>query len=104
MPYKFNPFTGTLDFYAGGVGGSVSGPGVSTDNAIARWDGVTGTVIQNSKSIVQDGGGVEAQAFLFHRVIEDLVLIQSDYSMIATDVVIDTGEIIIESNAELVII
>lgn len=100
MAYKFNPFTGNLDFYITGL----TGPAVSTDNAITRWNGTSGTIVQNSKAIVQDGGGIEAQAFLFHRIIQDTVLIQSDYSMIATDVVIDTGEIIIESNAELVII
>jgi hypothetical protein len=100
MAYKFNPFTGNLDFYTRGL----SGPSVTTDNAITRWDGTNGTLVQNSKAIVQDGGGIEAQAFLFHRNIQDTVLIPSEYSMIATDIVIDSGEIIISADAELVII
>lgn len=100
MPYKFNPFTGNLDFYTRGI----SGPSITTNNAVTRWDGTTGTVVKNSKAILQDGGGLEAQAFLFHRNIEDTVVIKSDYSMIATDLVVDTGEIIIEDDAELVII
>jgi hypothetical protein len=44
---------------AGGGGSSltVTGPaaGVSTDNAIARWDGATGRVIQNSGITIADG-------------------------------------------------
>jgi len=38
--------------------GSVGGPGSSTDNAIARWDGTTGTVIQNSGVIIDDSNNV----------------------------------------------
>ena len=34
--------------------GSVTGPGLSTDNALVRWDGITGTVIQNSNAILTD--------------------------------------------------
>lgn len=41
---------------SGGGGGTVVGPGVSTDNAIARYDGVTGTLIQDSDVIVDDNG------------------------------------------------
>lgn len=43
----------------GGGGGDVSGPGAAvTDNAIARWNGTTGTDIQNSTPIVQDDGRI----------------------------------------------
>lgn len=40
----------------GGGSGGVAGPtsGVSTDNAIARWDGTTGTTLQNSAVTVSD--------------------------------------------------
>lgn len=105
MAFKFNVFTGKLDVVNPSVTGSgVIGPATSTDNAITRWDGTTGNLIQNSKSILQDGGAIEAQAFLFHRNIQDLVTIPSEYSMIATDIVIDGGELIINDDAELVII
>lgn len=40
------------------VGGDVDGPGSSTDNAVARFDGTTGKVIQNSGLIVNDSGVV----------------------------------------------
>lgn len=43
---------------SGGPIGNVDGPtpAVSTDNAITRWDGTTGRVIQNSVVIVDDTG------------------------------------------------
>ncbi len=37
----------------------VVGPGSSTDNAIARWDGTTGLTIQNSTVFVTDTGIVQ---------------------------------------------
>lgn len=42
----------------GGGSGNVTGPGSSTDNAIVRWDGASGTVIQNSNVIVADSGTI----------------------------------------------
>jgi hypothetical protein len=40
------------------AGGDVTGPASSTDNAIARFDSVTGKLIQNSLVIVDDTGSV----------------------------------------------
>jgi len=41
------------------AGGDVVGPTSATDNAIARYDGTTGRVIQNKrKSTVSDTGGI----------------------------------------------
>lgn len=45
------------------VSGDVTGPGSSTDNAIARFDGITGKVIQNSGVTVSDGNVVTATGF-----------------------------------------
>lgn len=42
----------------GGGGGNVTGPGSSTDNAVARFDGTTGQLIQNSGVIVDDSNNV----------------------------------------------
>lgn len=44
----------------GGFSGVVVGPGSSTDNAIARWDGTTGSVIQDSSVTVSDTGTLSA--------------------------------------------
>lgn len=38
--------------------GDVSGPGVSTDNAIARWNGTAGDALQNSLVTISDLGAV----------------------------------------------
>lgn len=48
--------------FSGGGGGSgnVTGPASSTDNAIARFDGTTGKVIQNSGATLNDNGGIAA--------------------------------------------
>ena len=45
-------------------GGDVFGPGSSTDNAIVRWDGITGTMIQDSGVILTDADGLENVASL----------------------------------------
>jgi hypothetical protein len=47
-------------------GGDVTGPSSSTDNAIARFDGVTGKIIQNSVTTIDDTGnasGILSQQF-----------------------------------------
>jgi len=36
--------------------GLITGPGSSTDNAVVRWDGTTGTVIQDSNMTLSDAG------------------------------------------------
>ena len=36
------------------TGGDVNGPGSSTDNALVRWDGATGGIIQNSGVLLDD--------------------------------------------------
>ncbi len=40
--------------------GNVTGPGSSTDNAVARFDLATGTLIQNSAFVVDDSGHVSS--------------------------------------------
>lgn len=45
---------------AGGGAGTVIGPASSTDNAIVRFDGTTGSLIQNSAATISDNGSVVA--------------------------------------------
>lgn len=47
-----------------GGGGGVTGPGSSTDNAIARFDGTGGATLQNSGVIVSDANAVTGVASL----------------------------------------
>ena len=105
MSLKFNPFTGTLDIVgASSSGGDVFGPSSATDKGIARYDGITGKLIQDSKALVQDGGAVQTQAILINRVIEDLVTIPTNFTMLVSNVEIENGEIVIDTDAELVIL
>lgn len=48
----------TTAIWSTAAGGDVVGPGVSTDNAIARFDGVTGKIIQNSLIVIDDAGDI----------------------------------------------
>jgi hypothetical protein len=40
----------------------VTGPGSSTDNALARWDGTTGLILQNGVGILDDSGNISGLA------------------------------------------
>ena len=51
---------GTLT--ATGLGGDVVGPSSATNHAIARFDGTTGKLIQNSVGILSDAGGLSGIA------------------------------------------
>ena len=42
-----------------GGGGDVTGPASSTDNALTRFDGTTGKVIQNSTATLDDNGNFQ---------------------------------------------
>jgi hypothetical protein len=48
----------TLNASAGGGGGDVTGPVSSTDNAVTRFDGTTGDIIQNSAVTIDDSGNI----------------------------------------------
>lgn len=86
-------------------GGDVFGPASSTDKAIARYNGTTGKIIEDSKASVQDGGAVQSQGFITKRIIDDLVTVPSGYSWVAPSVEISVdGSIVIEDDAELIIV
>lgn len=64
--------------------GVIFGPGVSTDNALVRWDGTTGTVIQNSNAILTDAGDLTLAGDLtVERVLQPQVTITAAYQDIA---------------------
>jgi hypothetical protein len=59
------PFSDTDNLYfsidvSGDKGdpGDISGPGSSTDNAVVRWDGTSGGLIQDSSVVIDDSGNV----------------------------------------------
>jgi hypothetical protein len=46
------------------ISGDVSTSGVSTDNAIVRWDGLAGTKIQNSAIIIDDSNNITGLQYM----------------------------------------
>lgn len=60
MPYTINPFTGLPDYYQSAGSTTVFGPGSSTDKALVRWNGITGTLVQNGITIETDTGEILA--------------------------------------------
>jgi hypothetical protein len=54
----------TLDVEVTGAGDFVSGPASATDNALARFDGTTGKLIQNSVGILTDAGAMSGLTLL----------------------------------------
>lgn len=49
---------GSITISATGTGGDVVGPSSATDNAIARFNGTTGKLIQNSTVTIDDAGNI----------------------------------------------
>lgn len=86
--------------------GDVSGPASSDDEAIARFDGTTGKLIQNSPNTrVQDGGAIEALGFITKRRVDTTVTVRSGESWIAPAIEMQPGGVIVlESDAQLIII
>jgi len=102
MPYKYNPFTGNLDFYSGS---GVSGPSSSTFQGIARYADTTGQVLEDSPyATVQDSGAVQAQAFIFNNAINNNVVVPANNVMLGRNVQVTSGDIILNSDAELLLL
>ena len=108
MPFRFNPITGQLDLVnaTGSTTGNVTGIPPTDLNAIARWADLTGTTIENSPgTFVQDSGAIEAQGFITNRNVPTTVTVHTGQSWIAPSLVIASGGVIIlESDAQLIII
>ena len=58
--------------------GVVTGPASSTDNAITRWDGTTGTAIQDSTGILADNGNMTLAQSSASGAVPVLALTQAD--------------------------
>lgn len=107
MAFRFNPITGQLDLVntTTSPGGGVTGIAPTTPGAIARWVDTMGTVIENSPgTIVQDSGAIEAQGFVFDREIINDIIVPNHYTMINTDVELISGDIILDGDAQLLLL
>jgi hypothetical protein len=104
LGFRYNPFTGTLDITGSGSG-VTSNSIPASDKSISRYDGISGTEIRDSKTLVQDGGAIEAQGFITRTLITDEVTIHSNQVMISSSFSIEpSGSLVIEADAELVIV
>lgn len=62
MTYVYNPFISNLDD-AGATGtGDIVGPGSSTDNAVAVWDGTDGDLLKDSAVLITGSGDIAANS------------------------------------------
>lgn len=77
----------------GGGGGDVTGPASSTDNAIVRFDGTTGKVVQNSGVTVDDSNNVSGVAQMSATTVAGAqVATQSNQETAsATDLIVTPG-------------
>ena len=101
--FRYNPITATLDLVGNSNG--ITGPGSSTDNAIVRWNGTSGTVVQNSKPIVQDGGAICALAYISESNINDFIDVPDTKVMISSSLNIVSGGVIhLGSGSKLIIL
>jgi hypothetical protein len=85
--------------------GNVTGIPPTTVTAIARWANTTGTEIENSLALVQNGGAIEAQGFITMRAVINPVIVNSGETWIAPSLELAAGgSIVISSNADIIIV
>lgn len=87
-----NYFTGRGKATGAGGVGDVAGPGSSTDNAVARFDSITGKIIQNSNLIVPDDAASSEVGYLN--------IPQNSQSAAYTTVMADRGKHILHPAAD----
>ena len=74
--------------------GGLNGPGSSTDNAVARWNGTGGNLVQDSPVIVDDSGTITMPGgqIVNGRITAStsVTMVQTDWVLISTAVVART--------------
>jgi hypothetical protein len=105
MPFKFNPITGVLDLVELANSGNVTGIPPTTIGAIAQWADTTGQTIANSPgTFVQASGAIESQGFVFNKQILANVTVPNNYNVFYRNIVLLAGDIILDGNAEIVLL
>lgn len=108
MPFKFNPLTSELDLVNSptvGTGNVISTSIPSTDNAISRYDGITGLYIQDSLAILSDSGTIESRGFIGHKEIDTAIsLPQKTYMVVSGLMITGTGSLFIDNDSNVIII
>jgi len=88
----------------GGGSGNVTGIPPTNIRDIAIWANTTGTLIEDSLAQVQVGGTVQAQEFVFDRQIINDVIVPDHYTMIGSDMELISGDIILDGDAQLILL
>lgn len=88
MPYTYNPFINNFDYYAAVSSSTVFGPGSSTDNALVRWDGTTGTLVKNSVGILSDAGALTG---LTQLVVDNITVDGDTIATSGTNLILSGG-------------
>lgn len=106
MAFKFNPLTSQLDIVGtGGSGSGVTRVGNTTDKHIPRWLGDNADTIENSDALVQDGGAVEAIAYVSNTTIDKEIVVPDTKVMISSSLDIAPGGVIdLGSGSKLIIV
>lgn len=76
-------FGPVLNSAASAAAGTVTGPGSSTDNAIVRFDGATGQLVQNSAATLDDAGNLILTGTLLSKTA--ISAKTGNYTVLSTD-------------------
>lgn len=95
--------SGSPPSWQGNANGDVSGPSSATDNAIARFDGTTGKLIQNSVVTVSDTGdmagvvGLSATSGTFSGLTSNRMVMTTTGGLLQTPSALTNGQLYIGS-------
>jgi hypothetical protein len=106
MPFKINPIYGTLDLVGtSSSSGGVTGIAPTTITGIAQWADTTGTTIKDSPyTLIQNGGAIQAQGFVFDRQILNDITVPNKFTIVNTDAELISGDIILLGDAQLLLL
>jgi hypothetical protein len=97
---KYLTTNGTNTSWATVATGDVVGPGSSTDNAISRFDGTTGKLIQNSTATLSDDGTItSAQIAASNGLVLNSNTVSASYTIPANYNAVSVGTITVSSGA-----
>jgi hypothetical protein len=96
--------SGTGGNNGGGGSGNVTGVPPTNVNDIAVWGDTTGTTIKDSLAIVQTGGAVQSQGFVFDRQIINDITVPDHYTIINSDLELISGDIYLDGDSQLILL
>lgn len=80
-----------MQFAGNGADGDMNGPGISTDNSIPRFDGITGTILQDSGVLLDDSDNITGVVGITASGTVSGNALLSTTSMTAASVILEAG-------------